>query len=149
MTESAPLFDLVTMGRIGVDLYPPQSGVSLTLVQTFGKFLGGSAANVAVAAARSGRSSAVIPRTGADPFGDRLHEALKEFGIDDRWVTPAEGLRTPVTHGPLSGWELERTRRYAVAKPRRAWQAPLTSADEAPLRSRSEAGDLLASGSHR
>ncbi|MFI1355959.1 5-dehydro-2-deoxygluconokinase [Streptomyces sp. NPDC020898] len=97
MTESAPPFDLVTMGRIGVDLYPLQSGVSLTLVQTFGKFLGGSAANVAVAAARLGRSSAVVTRTGADPFGDYLHQALEEFGVDDRWVTPVEGLPTPVT----------------------------------------------------
>ncbi|MGW1713210.1 5-dehydro-2-deoxygluconokinase [Streptomyces sp. NPDC002156] len=97
MTESAPPFDLVTMGRIGVDLYPLQSGVPLTLVQTFGKFLGGSAANVAVAAARLGRSSAVVTRTGTDPFGDYLHQALKEFGVDDRWVTPVEGLQTPVT----------------------------------------------------
>ncbi|WP_330286286.1 5-dehydro-2-deoxygluconokinase [Streptomyces sp. NBC_00576] len=97
MTESAPPFDLVTMGRIGVDLYPLQSGVPLTLVQTFGKFLGGSAANVAVAAARLGRSSAVVTRTGADPFGDYLHQALREFGVDDRWVTPVAGLATPVT----------------------------------------------------
>ncbi|WP_369030890.1 MULTISPECIES: 5-dehydro-2-deoxygluconokinase [Streptomyces] len=97
MTESAPPFDLVTMGRIGVDLYPMQSGVPLTLVQTFGKFLGGSAANVAVAAARLGRSAAVVTRTGTDPFGDYLHQALKEFGVDDRWVTPVEGLQTPVT----------------------------------------------------
>ncbi len=90
MTESAPPFDLVTMGRIGVDLYPLQSGVPLTLVQTFGKFLGGSAANVAVAAARLGRSSAVVTRTGADAFGDYLHQALREFGVDDRWVTPVD-----------------------------------------------------------
>ncbi|MEH0416959.1 5-dehydro-2-deoxygluconokinase [Streptomyces sp. B21-083] len=97
MTESAPPFDLVTLGRIGVDLYPLQSGVPLTLVQTFGKFLGGSAANVAVAAARLGRSSAVITRTGADAFGDYLHQALGEFGVDDRWVTPVDDLPTPVT----------------------------------------------------
>ncbi|WP_329268200.1 5-dehydro-2-deoxygluconokinase [Streptomyces sp. NBC_01451] len=97
MTESAPPFDLVTMGRIGVDLYPLQSGAPLTLVQTFGKFLGGSAANVAVAGARLGRSAAVVTRTGADAFGDYLHQALREFGVDDRWVTPVDGLPTPVT----------------------------------------------------
>ncbi|MGY1496079.1 5-dehydro-2-deoxygluconokinase [Streptomyces sp. QTS52] len=97
MTESAPPFDLVTMGRIGVDLYPLQSGAPLTLVQTFGKSLGGSAANVAVAAARLGRSSAVVTRTGADAFGDYLHQALGEFGVDDRWVTPVDELPTPVT----------------------------------------------------
>ncbi|TCP56483.1 5-dehydro-2-deoxygluconokinase [Tamaricihabitans halophyticus] len=90
-------FELVTMGRIGVDIYPLQSGVSLADVETFGKYLGGSATNVAVAAARLGRSSAVISRTGADPFGAFIHKALREFGVDDRWVTPVAEYPTPVT----------------------------------------------------
>jgi 5-dehydro-2-deoxygluconokinase len=93
---SAP-FDVITMGRIGVDIYPLQVGVSLREVETFGKFLGGSATNVAVAAARHGRRAAVITRTGADPFGEFLHDALRGFGVDDRWVTPVPGLPTPVT----------------------------------------------------
>ncbi|GAA3176106.1 MULTISPECIES: 5-dehydro-2-deoxygluconokinase [Streptomyces] len=90
-------FDLITMGRIGVDLYPLQSGVPLDRVETFGKFLGGSATNVAVAAARLGRRTAVISRTGRDPFGDYLHRELREFGVDDRWVTAVDDLPTPVT----------------------------------------------------
>ncbi|MEU3448361.1 5-dehydro-2-deoxygluconokinase [Streptomyces thermolilacinus] len=90
-------FDLIAMGRIGVDLYPLQTGVPLARVETFGKFLGGSATNVAVAAARLGRTAALITRTGDDPFGTYAHEALREFGVDDRWVTPVDGLPTPVT----------------------------------------------------
>ncbi|MFF9058359.1 5-dehydro-2-deoxygluconokinase [Streptomyces sp. NPDC014882] len=90
-------YDLITMGRIGVDLYPLQTGVPLSRVTSFGKFLGGSATNVAVAAARLGRDAAVITRTGDDPFGAYLHEALRDFGVDDRWVTPVPGLPTPVT----------------------------------------------------
>ncbi|GAA4981381.1 5-dehydro-2-deoxygluconokinase [Streptomyces hyderabadensis] len=97
MAESVPRFDLITMGRIGVDLYPLQTGVPLAEVETFGKFLGGSAANVAVAAARLGRAAAVITRTGDDPFGGYLHGALKEFSVDDRWVTPVAAYPTPVT----------------------------------------------------
>ncbi|MFJ7074257.1 5-dehydro-2-deoxygluconokinase [Streptomyces sp. NPDC098781] len=97
MAESAESFDLITMGRIGVDLYPLESGLPLAQVETFGKFLGGSAANVAVAAARLGRTTAVITRTGDDPFGAYLHEALKDFGVDDRWVTPVAAYPTPVT----------------------------------------------------
>ncbi|GAA4594613.1 5-dehydro-2-deoxygluconokinase [Streptomyces violaceoruber] len=97
MAESVPRFDLITMGRIGVDLYPLQTGVPLAEVETFGKFLGGSASNVAVAAARLGRATAVITRTGDDPFGGYLHDALKEFGVDDRWVTPVAAYPTPVT----------------------------------------------------
>jgi 5-dehydro-2-deoxygluconokinase len=90
-------FDVITMGRIGVDVYPLQTGVSLREVESFGKYLGGSATNVAVAAARYGRSSAVITRTGADPFGAFLRDALRRFGVDDRWVSAVPGLPTPVT----------------------------------------------------
>ncbi|GAA2943243.1 MULTISPECIES: 5-dehydro-2-deoxygluconokinase [Streptomyces] len=90
-------YDVITMGRIGVDIYPLQTGVPLARVETFGKFLGGSPANVAVAAARLGRRVAVITRTGRDPFGDYLHHALAEFGVDDRWVTPVAEYPTPVT----------------------------------------------------
>ena len=88
--------EVLTMGRIGVDIYPLQTGVSLREVSTFGKYLGGSATNVAVAAARHGRRSAVITRTGADPFGEFLHDALRRFGVDDRFVTAVPDLATPV-----------------------------------------------------
>jgi 5-dehydro-2-deoxygluconokinase len=90
-------FEVVTMGRIGVDVYPLQVGVSLREVETFGKYLGGSASNVAVAAARYGRRTAVITRTGADPFGEFLHDALRRYGVDDRYVTAVAELPTPVT----------------------------------------------------
>jgi 5-dehydro-2-deoxygluconokinase len=90
-------FDVIAMGRIGVDVYPLQTGVSLREVSTFGKYLGGSATNVAVAAARYGRHSAIVTRTGDDPFGAFLHDALRRFGVDDRYVTSVPGLPTPVT----------------------------------------------------
>src|SRR5260370_7793185 len=76
------------MGRVGVDIYPLQTGVGLEDVETFGKFLGGSATNVAVAAARHGEKSAVITRTGADPFGRFVHPALGQFAGDDAFVPP-------------------------------------------------------------
>jgi 5-dehydro-2-deoxygluconokinase len=90
------MYDVITMGRISVDVYPQQVGVSLREVTSFGKFLGGSSTNVAVAAARYGRHVATITRTGRDPFGEYLHDALKGFGVDDRYVTPVDGLNTPV-----------------------------------------------------
>jgi 5-dehydro-2-deoxygluconokinase len=95
--SEAPAFEVVTMGRIGVDVYPLQVGVSLREVEIFGKYLGGSPTNVAVAAARFGRRTAVITRTGDDPFGAFLHDALRRFGVDDRYVSAVPGLPTPVT----------------------------------------------------
>ena len=96
MTADRP-FELLTMGRIGVDIYPLQIGRSLRQVETFGKYLGGSATNVAVAAARYGRRTAVISRTGDDPFGEFIHDALCGFGVDDRYVSPVPVMPTPVT----------------------------------------------------
>src|SRR6202042_1143937 len=66
-------------------------------VETFAKYLGGSATNVAVAAARYQRLTAVITRTGDDPFGRFVHQALVGYGIDDRFVSSVPGLPTPVT----------------------------------------------------
>jgi 5-dehydro-2-deoxygluconokinase len=96
-TGSAATYEVLTMGRVGVDVYPLQVGVGLDEVTSFGKFLGGSATNVAVAAARHGRRSAVITRTGADPFGRFVHTALRELGVDDAFVTSVPDLPTPVT----------------------------------------------------
>jgi 5-dehydro-2-deoxygluconokinase len=89
--------EVLTMGRISVDVYPYDVGVSLREVSSFGKYLGGSPSNVAVAAARYGRRSAVITRTGADSFGAFLTDALRGFGVDDAHVRTVEGLPTPVT----------------------------------------------------
>ncbi|MGC7098504.1 5-dehydro-2-deoxygluconokinase [Amycolatopsis lurida] len=91
------MFDLVAMGRIGVDIYPQQTGVGLEDVTSFGKYLGGSATNVAVAAARYGRSAAIVTKTGDDPFGRFIRRALAEYGVDDRYTGTSAHLPTPVT----------------------------------------------------
>lgn len=87
--------DVLTVGRVGVDLYPEQAG-PLKDVVTFRKFLGGTATNVAVAAARLGRRSAVLTKVGPDGFGDYVREALTTFGVDASYVGTAEHLQTPV-----------------------------------------------------
>jgi 5-dehydro-2-deoxygluconokinase len=89
-------YDVITIGRVGVDIYPLQVGVGLEDVTSFGKFLGGSATNVAVAAARHGLRSAVITRTGNDPFGKFVHNELVRLGVSDEFVSGVAGLNTPV-----------------------------------------------------
>jgi 5-dehydro-2-deoxygluconokinase len=89
-------FDVITMGRVGVDLYPEQIGVPLEDVRSFQKSLGGSPTNVAVAAARLGARSAVITKVGDDPFGKYVRQALDGFGVDNRWVGTDPKLRTPL-----------------------------------------------------
>jgi 5-dehydro-2-deoxygluconokinase len=89
-------FDLITMGRVGVDLYPEQTGLSLAEVKSFAKSLGGSPTNVAVAAARYGHSAAVITKVGNDPFGGYVRTALRDFGVDAAYVGTDPDLRTPI-----------------------------------------------------
>ncbi|MGW3955804.1 5-dehydro-2-deoxygluconokinase [Streptomyces sp. NPDC004752] len=90
-------FEVLTMGRVGVDVYPLQTGVGLAEVTSFGKYLGGSPTNVAVAAARHGHRSAVITKTGRDPFGDFVRNALGGYGVDTRYVGSSDIAPTPVT----------------------------------------------------
>ncbi|MEU4341718.1 5-dehydro-2-deoxygluconokinase [Nocardia sp. NPDC023852] len=94
--------EALTIGRVGVDLYPEQSGVGLAQVRTFAKFLGGTATNVAVAAARLGRRSAVLTKVGPDGFGDFVRSALDGFGVSSRYVTTAPNLLTPVVFCELA-----------------------------------------------
>ncbi|MGQ0623389.1 MAG: 5-dehydro-2-deoxygluconokinase [Sporichthyaceae bacterium] len=89
--------EVLVLGRVGVDVYPLQTGVSLADVTTFGKFLGGSAGNVAVAVARHGRRVALVSGVGDDPFGVFLRRRLGEFGVDAQYVREVPGHPTPVT----------------------------------------------------
>jgi 5-dehydro-2-deoxygluconokinase len=96
LSTSQP-FDVLAIGRSGVDIYPLQIGVGLEEVTSFGKFLGGSAANVAVAAARLGNRSALISGAGDDPFGRFVRAELDRLGVDNRYVTTHDAYPTPVT----------------------------------------------------
>lgn len=97
MTENTSPLDVLAFGRLGVDIYPLQAGVGLEDVVTFGKYLGGSAANVSVAAARYGRATALVSGVGDDPFGRYLRRELSRLGVDPRYVAVDPALPTPVT----------------------------------------------------
>ena len=89
--------DVLTIGRCGIDIYPLQVGVGLEDVESFGKFLGGSPTNVAVAAARYGHDSAVLTGVGNDPFGRFVRTEMRRLGVDDRHVVTKAAYNTPVT----------------------------------------------------
>lgn len=97
MTVNSTPRDILALGRLGVDIYPLQSGVGLEEVSTFGKYLGGSAANVSVAAAQYGRDVALVSRVGDDPFGRYLLAELTRLGVDNRYVAVDHAYKTPIT----------------------------------------------------
>lgn len=92
-----PALDAIAIGRIGVDLYPEQHGVALADVDTFAKGLGGSATNVAVAASKLGRRTAVVTKVGDDAWGAYCRRQLADYGVATDWVGTDATLRTPVT----------------------------------------------------
>jgi 5-dehydro-2-deoxygluconokinase len=97
MADRSDVPDALVVGRLGVDLYPLQDGVGLEDVTSFGKYLGGSAANVSVAAARHGHSVALLSRVGNDPFGRYLLAELDRLGVDPRYVSVDPTYATPLT----------------------------------------------------
>ena len=94
--------DLLSIGRVSVDLYAEQPGVSMTEVSTFRKSVGGTATNVAVAAARFGHHVAAATRVGDDQFGRYIIHALEHtFGVDTRFVATHPALKTPLAFAEL------------------------------------------------
>ncbi len=97
-----PVLQLLTVGRISVDLYAEQRGVGLRDVRSLRKSVGGTATNVAVAASRLGHRSAVFTRVGDDPMGDDVRHALEHrFGVDTRFVGVDADLCTPLAFATM------------------------------------------------
>jgi 5-dehydro-2-deoxygluconokinase len=93
--------ELLTIGRVSVDLYAEQLGEPFDRVRSFAKSIGGSPTNVAVAAARLGRRAAVITAVGDEPFGGYVTQKLQAFGVDTRFVGMHPTLRTPLAFAAM------------------------------------------------
>ena len=74
--------DVVSIGRLAVDLYANQYGCDLEDVSSFAKYLGGSSGNVAFGCARFGLKSAMITRVGNEQMGRFLVKTLSDEGCD-------------------------------------------------------------------
>ena len=96
-----PELELLTVGRISIDLYCDQVGADWNAARSFSKAVGGSATNVAIAAARLGHRAAVYTKVGADPFGEVAVRELRDFGVDTRFVATEPGTVTPLAFAVL------------------------------------------------
>jgi 5-dehydro-2-deoxygluconokinase len=93
--------ELLTVGRISIDLYCDQLGADWHAAQSFSKAVGGSPTNVAIAAARLGHRAAVYTKVGADPFGEVAIGELRDFGVDTRYASVEPGTVTPLAFAVL------------------------------------------------
>lgn len=93
--------DILSVGRISVDLYALESGVGFEGQQTFHKSVGGSPTNVAVAAARLGLHAGIATKVGDDAFGRYVRHRLTDWGVDTTYVGVEQGAQTPLAMAAL------------------------------------------------
>jgi 5-dehydro-2-deoxygluconokinase len=95
--------EVLTVGRVSVDLYAQQRNVPMSQVSTFEKSIGGTSTNVAVSAARLGHRVATVTKVGDDEFGEYVRHALEHtFGVDTRFVATDPDLKTPLAFAELN-----------------------------------------------
>jgi 5-dehydro-2-deoxygluconokinase len=93
--------ELLTVGRISIDLYCDQAGAGWHAARSFSRAVGGSATNVAIAAARLGHRTAVFTKVGSDPFGEMAIAELRDLGVDTRFVSVEPRTVTPLAFAAL------------------------------------------------
>jgi 5-dehydro-2-deoxygluconokinase len=93
--------EVLTVGRISIDLYCGELGAGWRESKTFSKAVGGSPTNVAIAAARLGRRAALYTKVGNDPFGEVALGELRDFGVDVSYAGVQPGALTPLAFAVL------------------------------------------------
>lgn len=94
--------DIVLIGRAGVDLYSLDLGRTIAESGKFAKYVGGTAANVAVGASRLGLKSALVTRVGDDDLGDYIIGYLGKEGVDVTHVTKDKNGRTGIVFAEIT-----------------------------------------------
>jgi len=91
------VIEAAVLGRVGIDLYPEQLATPLSEVQTFRRYVGGFAGNVATGLARLGVGVAVVSRVGEDGHGEYVRSWLAGEGVDVRFLATDPYWQTPPT----------------------------------------------------
>ncbi len=95
-------FEVLSVGRISVDLYAMEPNVGFNGQQTFQKSVGGSPTNVAVAAARLGHRVALATKVGDDGFGEYIRARLATWGVSTEFVLSQPHSQTPLALAALT-----------------------------------------------
>ena len=109
--------DVLSVGRVSVDLYAKEAYAGFDSQQSFTKSIGGSPTNVAVACARLGLDSALATNVGDDAFGQYVIQKLKQFGVDTSFVGTIENTQTPLAFAALTPPETPTVVFYRTAAP--------------------------------
>ena len=94
--------DVLSVGRISVDLYAMEPNVGFDGQQNFQKSVGGSPTNVAVAAAQLGLRVGLATKVGDDAFGEYIRGRLDNWGVSTDYVGTGDGKQTPLALAALT-----------------------------------------------
>lgn len=93
-------YDIISIGRSGVDLYSDQYGGRLEDTSSFSKYLGGCPANIAIGTSKLGLNSAMMTRVGDEQMGRYMLDTFAKSGVDTQYiVTDKDRLTTLVLLG--------------------------------------------------
>lgn len=94
--------DVLSVGRISVDLYAKEANAGFEDQQSFTKSIGGSPTNVAVACSRLGLETALVTKVGDDGFGRYAIKKLQGFGVDTSFIQIKKDAQTPLAFAALT-----------------------------------------------
>ncbi len=87
-------FDVITMGRVSMDLYSRQIGADFGDIESFDAMVGGSPSNIAIGTSRLGARSAVLTAVGPDSIGEFVLANFAREGVATDFIRTIEGART-------------------------------------------------------
>lgn len=87
-------FDLITLGRVSMDLFSQNVGAPFAEVKGFDASVGGSPVNIAIGVSRLGLKSATLTAVGEDKVGDFVLRYLQKEGVATRYIPRKANART-------------------------------------------------------
>ena len=89
-----PTVDVVTVGRVNMDLFAREVGSPFEEVRSFDAMVGGSPSNIAIAGSRLGLRTVAFTAVGDDRVGQFVLHNLREEGVDVSHVAIKPGRLT-------------------------------------------------------
>ena len=87
-------FDLITLGRVSMDLFSENIGAPFEQIESFETGVGGSPTNIAIGSSRLGLKVAAITAVGEDKTGDFVVDYLQREAVSTDFIPRKAGTRT-------------------------------------------------------
>ena len=88
------LFDLISMGRVSMDLFAENIGAPFVDITGFATGVGGSPSNIAIGSSRLGLNVALLTAVGEDEVGRFVLHYLQQEGVDPQYIPRKPDART-------------------------------------------------------